>query len=206
SEIEDAKRKLLNNSSTPKEFNELYDDLKARHVQDLDNTLIILSQIADNQEVQELIKPNSGSTFPTSRSMSILTPQRFHNDTPGQHTFVPSMNTTRRTDTILSSPSSTFKHSPGVLAELKENLLRPSSTQPSLSIPSEIYQKFHKENIDTRRRGDYPQRPPWFTERLGLVWDFYPTPQKFEPDVALGRSTIVEQEKIIVEDLLLCML
>jgi len=24
-------------------------------------------------------------------------------------------------------------------------------------------------------------RPAWFTERLRLVWDFYPTPEKFEP-------------------------
>lgn len=24
-------------------------------------------------------------------------------------------------------------------------------------------------------------RPAWFNERLRLVWDFYPTPEKFEP-------------------------
>jgi hypothetical protein len=24
-------------------------------------------------------------------------------------------------------------------------------------------------------------RPAWFTERLRLLWDFYPTPEKFEP-------------------------
>ncbi len=67
-------------------------------------------------------------------------------------------------------------------------------------------------------------RPAWFTERLRLLWDFYPTPEKFEPvnksffffvklqfslffkDVAIGRLSVIEQEAIIVEDLLLCML
>ncbi len=67
-------------------------------------------------------------------------------------------------------------------------------------------------------------RPAWFNERIRLLWDFYPTPEKFEPvnkyspsnvfflrfhfvkDVAIGRLSVTEQEAIIVEDLLLCML
>jgi hypothetical protein len=68
-------------------------------------------------------------------------------------------------------------------------------------------------------------RPSWLNERLRLQWDFYPTPEKFEPvrafaletiqfcerflpvkDVAIGRLSVMEQEAIIVEDLLLCML
>ncbi|CAF1011178.1 unnamed protein product [Adineta steineri] len=66
---------------------------------------------------------------------------------------------------------------------------------------------------DIRRRTVTPSssteflsRPPWFNERLRLLWDFYPTPEKFEPDVAIGRLSVMEQEAIIVEDLLLCML
>jgi hypothetical protein len=66
-------------------------------------------------------------------------------------------------------------------------------------------------------------RPAWLAERIRLIWDFYPTPEKFEPvnsfsiyntklllcsskDVAIGRLSVMEQEAIIVEDLLLCML
>ena len=80
---------------------------------------------------------------------------------------------------------------------MKDTLLRPTST---LSQPGSIMSEG-----DIRRRGklmifcfemkdlftflvitpssstEFLGRPAWFTERLRLVWDFYPTPEKFEP-------------------------
>jgi hypothetical protein len=105
---------------------------------------------------------------------------------------------------------------------MKDTLLRPTST---LSQPGSIMSEG-----DIRRRGklmkvfvekcgfiyclaitpssstEFLGRPAWFTERIRLVWDFYPTAEKFEPDVAIGRLSVMEQERVIVEDLLLCML
>jgi len=80
---------------------------------------------------------------------------------------------------------------------MKNTLIRPTST---LSQPGSIISEG-----DIRRRGkimilpfffnekflflvmtpssstEFLGRPAWFTERLRLVWDFYPTPEKFEP-------------------------
>ncbi|CAF4422889.1 unnamed protein product [Rotaria socialis] len=186
-ELSDAKRKLFLHTSSANEFVELYDSLKARHVRDLDSVVFMLSSIVDNPEIQDLLKP------PRSKSTTITSPQqrRFNS----------------QTRTTTTSPTSTISkiHSTNILAEMKDTLLRPSATVSQAgSIISEN---------DIRRRVMTPSssleflgRPAWFTERLRLVWDFYPTPEKFEPDVAIGRLSVIEQEAIIVEDLLLCML
>ncbi|UJR27736.1 hypothetical protein I4U23_009013 [Adineta vaga] len=185
-ELSDAKRKLFANSSSANEFVELYDSLKARHVRDLDSVIVILSHIIDNHEVRELLK--------TSRSMSTImtSPQqkRVHNQTR---------------PTI--SPTSTMSkmHSAHVLAEMKDTLLRPTSTiSQAGSIISEG--EIRRRAITPSSSTEFFGRPPWLNERLRLQWDFYPTPEKFEPDVAIGRLSVMEQEAIIVEDLLLCML
>ncbi|CAF1021358.1 unnamed protein product [Rotaria sp. Silwood1] len=187
-ELSDAKRKLYSNSLSANEFTELYDSLKARHVRDLDSIIVILSNIVDNPEIQDLLKPaRSKSTIMTSPQQKRL-------------------NTQPRT--ITTSPTSTISkvHSSHILAEMKDTLLRPATA--TISQPASII----SEN-DIRRRVLTPSssteflgRPAWFNERLRLVWDFYPTPEKFEPDVAIGRLSVIEQEAIIVEDLLLCML
>ncbi|CAF3787341.1 unnamed protein product, partial [Adineta steineri] len=185
-ELSDAKRKLFSNSLSANEFVELYDSLKARHVRDLDSIIIILSHIVDNPEIRELLKPfRSLSTTMTSPQQ-----KRVNNQT--------------RTTT---SPTSTMSkiHSAHVLAEMKDTLLRPMST---LSQPGSIMSDgdIRRRTVTPSSSTEFLSRPPWFNERLRLLWDFYPTPEKFEPDVAIGRLSVMEQEAIIVEDLLLCML
>jgi len=186
-ELVDAKRKLIASSSSLNEFADLYDSLKARHVRDLDSIVIILSQIVDNPEIRDFFKslrsPSSNMTSPSTRRILAYS----------------------RTNT---SPTSTVSkiHSPQVLAEMKDTLLRPISTATShagsVISEGEIRRRAITPSISTEFFG----RPAWFSERLRLIWDFYPTPEKFEPDVAIGRLSVIEQEAIIVEDLLLCML
>ncbi|CAF0745851.1 unnamed protein product [Adineta ricciae] len=189
-ELADAKRKLFANSASANEFVELYDSLKARHVRDLDSVIIILSQIVDNHEVRELVKQSR----PLSTTMTSPQQKRVHNQS-------------RTTATATTSPTSTMSkvHSAHVLAEMKDNLLRPTST---LSQPGSIMSdgEIRRRAITPSTSTEFLGRPSWLNERLRLLWDFYPTPEKFEPDVAIGRLSVAEQEAIIVEDLLLCML
>ncbi|CAF0794160.1 unnamed protein product [Adineta ricciae] len=189
-ELADAKRKLFANSASANEFVELYDSLKARHVRDLDSVIIILSQIVDNHEVRELVKQSR----PLSTTMTSPQQKRVHNQS-------------RTTTTTTTSPTSTMSkvHSAHVLAEMKDNLLRPTST---LSQPGSIMSdgEIRRRAITPSTSTEFLGRPSWLNERLRLLWDFYPTPEKFEPDVAIGRLSVAEQEAIIVEDLLLCML
>ncbi|CAF3021039.1 unnamed protein product [Rotaria sp. Silwood2] len=187
-ELSDAKRKLYSNSLSANEFVELYDSLKARHVRDLDSIVMILSSIVDNSEIQDLLKPSR------SKSTTMTSPQQKR------------LNNQPRTTT--TSPTSTISkvHSPHVLAEMKDTLLRPTtatiSQAGSIMSENDIRRRILTPSSSTEFLG----RPAWFNERLRLIWDFYPTPEKFEPDVAIGRLSVIEQEAIIVEDLLLCML
>ena len=96
---------------------------------------------------------------------------------------------------------------------MKEKVLKPSSS--SNIITSNLMHSLSRFNLDkssattirTKREiTNCPDYPSWVHDRLHLSWDFYPNPEKLEPDVDASKMSISAQEEQLVDDLLNCMI
>jgi gamma-tubulin complex component 2 len=116
------------------------------------------------------------------------------------------------------------KLSSTALAEMKEKVMRGSTSHSTglnnlssgninnklvnsktmiLPSSSTSIQSAHKSN--QREIMNLTQYPNWVNDRIFLNWDFFSNPDKFESDNEVNKLPMSQQENMIIEDLLNCM-
>lgn len=189
-----AKEKITGLIKNPEDFIQKYDELNVKNVRELDQLVWFLGEVIDKNDMKQFlsVKPLANST-----ALDHLDSTNIGNGT-----------------SIATSGSSGSKLSSSALAEMKEKVLKNTSSnviQVTPSILSSLSKMglSEKNTMRSKKKEEShvnPDFPAWNQDRLYLSWDFYPNPEKFESDSQIDKLSLSMQEDMIIEDLLNCML
>lgn len=177
-----AKRTIAENTQTPEEFLQRYDELKAKNTRDLDPLVFLLSKMAEDQKTKKFLEKHAKDQ--AAASGTTLAP----------HSQVTAM-----------LPEAGSKLSPKEFSELRGKLLEEAS-HTSSHMDSKALRKVLREQ-QASRNVNLPAQPDWIFNRPYLTMDFVlggDDPQD-RTTVPLGSLPVLLQEQAAIEDLMFCM-